>query len=314
MKTKTFALLLAAAAALLAVGACGKGEAEKRRISKEQRAQMRREDSLALKVGTLPTMDCLPLYVARETGLYTKLGVDVRLKPYTSQIDCEAALTAGRIEGGVSDLVRTERMIRRGTPLRYVAATNAYWQLVSNRRARINSLRQLDEKMVAMARFSVTDMLADMAVDSASLKDETVFRVQINDPNVRLLMLQNNEMDAMMLTEPQATTARLYKNPVLMDSRRSDMRMGVLAFRQRTLADKRRAEQLKAFVKAYDMACDSIRINGLQHYQKLIMQYTKADRRTVEALPKLDYTHAEAPRQKDIERANRWLGKRTANG
>ena len=41
-------------------------------------------------------------------------------------------------------------------------------------------------------------------------------------------MLLNNEMDAMLLTEPQATTARIYKNDVLMDSRDKDMRLGVI--------------------------------------------------------------------------------------
>lgn len=296
-------------ALVLLIASCGESEVQKRKISKERREQLRREDSLALKIGTLPTMDCLPLYVAKETGLYQKLGVDVRLKPYSTQIDCDAALVAGKIEGNVSDLVRTERMKKRGTALQYFTATNAYWQLVSNRKARINALKQLEEKMVAMARFSVTDMLADMAVDSVKLKSETVFRVQINDPNVRLLMLHNNEMDAMLLSEPQATTARLYKNPVLMDSRKNDLWMGVVAFRQKALADKRRADQLKAFTKAYDMACDSIRIHGMQHYKKIIMQYTKADERTVDSLPKLEFKHASSPRQKDIDKANRWLSK-----
>ena len=38
---------------------------------------------------------------------------------------------------------------------------------------------------------------------------EEVFKVQINDVALRLQMLLNNEMDAMLLTEPQATTARI---------------------------------------------------------------------------------------------------------
>lgn len=301
--------LMGAAIAIFLLAGCGESEVQKRRISKEKREQQRREDSLALKIGTLPTLDCLPLYVAQETGLYKQLDVDVRLKPYSSQIDAEAAMLARKIEGSVSDLVRTERIRQEGTALNYFSATNTYWQLISNRKARINSLKQLEEKMVAMARFSVTDMLTDMAVDSAKLKSETVFRVQINDPNVRLLMLQNNEMDAMLLPEPQSSMARLYKNPVLLDSRNRDMRMGVIAFRAKSMADKHRQEQYQRFTKAYNQACDSIRIHGLQHYQKLIMRYTKADERTVKALPKTEFNHASAPRQKDIDTANKWLRK-----
>ena len=50
--------------------------------------------------------------------------------------------------------------------LDYIAQTNAYWQLTSNRIARIRRLNQLSDKMVAMARFSATALLADYAVDS----------------------------------------------------------------------------------------------------------------------------------------------------
>lgn len=158
-----------------------------------------------------------------------------------------------------------------------------------------------------MSRFSVTDMLGDMAVDSARVKSEYVFRVQINDPNIRLKMLLNNEMDAMMATEPQATTARLFKNPVLMDSRHKDIRMGVFAFRERALKEKDRTKQLDLFVKAYNMACDSLNQHGMQHYGHIISKYTKADKRTIGQLPKLHFDHAASPRQKDIDRANRWL-------
>ena len=70
----------------------------------------------------------------------------------------------------------------------------------------------MDDKMVAMTRYSVTDLLSDMVVDSAKLKPERVFRIQINDVNVRLKMLENNEMDALLMTEPYATQAILAKN------------------------------------------------------------------------------------------------------
>lgn len=67
-----------------------------------------------------------------------------------------------------------------------------------------------------MARFSATHLLAELCIDSARLKRDDVFLVQINDPNICLKMLQNNELDAMLLPEPQATSARLWKNPVLL--------------------------------------------------------------------------------------------------
>lgn len=306
-KNILFHLLLLLSA--VSVFSCGDSIEEQRRLSREERARLLREDSLSLKVATLPTLDCMPLFVAKELRLFDTLHVDVHLKPQESQMDCDEVMRKGTVEGSVSDLVRCQRLERRGIPLRYVAATNAYWQFISNRLARITELKQMEDKMVGMARYSITDMLSDMAVDSAKLKTEYVFRVQMNNPAIRLSMLLNNEIDAIIVTEPQATTARLYKHPVLMDSQKKDLCMGVVAFREKALHDKRRSEQLRLFLKAYDMACDSLNKNGLQRYADIISRYTKADDKTIKALPHLRFPHAGTPRQKDIERAGKWLSR-----
>ena len=286
---------------------CGKSYEEQKRLSRAEKARLAKEDSLALKVGTLPTLDCLPLFVAYDRHFFEKFGEDVRIKPYQSQIDCDDAMLKGKIEGNVTDVVRAQRMRHRGTALRYVAATNAYWQLFGNRLSRIHEVKQLQDKMVGMARYSVTDMLTSMAVDSAKLKSEYVFRIQINDPVIRLRMLVNNELDAMFFTEPQATAARIQKHPVLMDSRKKDLWMGAIVFKEKAIADKRRQKQLTAFIKAYNEACDSINQRGMTFYGDIIKKYTKADDRTVKALPVLKFEHAKAPRQKDLDRADQWL-------
>ena len=286
---------------------CGKTYEEQKRLSRAEKARLAKEDSLALKVGTLPTLDCLPLFVAYDHHFFEKFGEDVRIKPYQSQIDCDDAMLKGKIEGNVTDVVRAQRMRHRGTALRYVSSTNAYWQLFGNRLSRIHEVKQLQDKMVGMARYSVTDMLTSMAVDSAKLKSEYVFRIQINDPVIRLRMLVNNELDAMFFTEPQATAARIQKHPVLMDSRKKDLRMGAIVFKEKVIADKRRQKQLTAFIKAYNEACDSINQRGMAFYGDIIKKYTKADDRTVKALPVLKFEHAKAPRQKDLDRADQWL-------
>ena len=46
--------------------------------------------------------------------------------------------------------------------------------------------------MIAITRYSATDYLATLAIDSVHPKYD-VYRVQINDVNIRLKMLLNNE-------------------------------------------------------------------------------------------------------------------------
>lgn len=305
MKIRYFILMVLAVAV---TAGCGPSYDDLKKMSQAEQAKLRHEDSLALKIGVLPTLDCLPIYVAKDCGLFDSTKADIRLKPFNSQIDGDQALVDGRLEGCVTDIVRGQRMkAKRGVSLDFVAATNAGWQLISNRLARIKRINQLDDKMIAITRFSATALLADLATDSAKLKDETVFKIQINDINLRLQMLLANEMDAMFLPEPQATTARLYKNPVLMDSRDKDLRLGVIAFNKNAMNDERRRRQLAVFISGYNAACDSINKNGIRKYTSTLKKYYQLDDKTINALPKTRYEHAKAPRQKDIDAADRWL-------
>ena len=296
---------------MLLMAACGQSYEESKRIASKNRKEAMRKDSAALKVAVLPTLDCLPLYVAEHYQLFDTLQGGVRLKHFTAQMDCDTAMERGRVEGTVTDLVRAVRMQQRGTKLRYVTVTNAYWQLVTNRNARIHQLKQLDDKMVAMTRFSFTDMMTDKVVDSVKLKEERVFKVQINDVNVRMQMLQNNEMDALWMTEPQASMARLMKHQVVYDSRTSKMLPGVLAFREKEMRHPERAKQLQLFVKAYNQACDSINKNGFKYYRDLIMRHCNVRKEVVDSLPdvkKNPYVYGRGPRQEDVAQAEKWLG------
>ena len=294
-------------AAVAFMSACGNSYQETKRLSRLERQRLAKEDSAALKIAVMPTLDCLPLYVAREYKWFCDGKTDIRLKYFTSQIDCDTAILNGRVEGAVSDLVRVARMNKSGAKVKPQIATAAYWQLFTNRNSRIRQLNQLDDKMVAMTRYSVTDMLADHVVDSAKLKSERVFKVQINDVNVRLQMMLNNEMDAMFVTEPQATLARLAKHKVLLDTRKMNWHMGVIAFREKPMKDVDRKRQYDVFVKAYNQACDSINKNGIARYAHLMEKYCRTRSAVLDSIPKTKFPHAVGPHEKDVLRAEKYI-------
>ena len=292
------------------VAACGQSYEETKRITRLERQRLAREDSAALKVAVIPTLDCLPFFVARHYNLFDSLGADIRLKAFSSHIDCDTAILFDRVEVAASDLVRAERMKDKGKKLHYLTATDGYWLLITNRNSRIKELKHLADKMMAMTRYSVTDMLGDHAVDSAKLDHEKVFRVQINDVRIRLRMLQNNEMDALFLPEPQATEALAGRHKTIMDSRKLDWKMGVIVAREFEKNDTARQRQLKALEQAYDAACDSINKYGVAHYSQLVARLFDVKEATADSIRNYKYHHYIEPREKDIERARMWLKKK----
>jgi NitT/TauT family transport system substrate-binding protein len=257
---------------------------------------------MKLKIAVLPTLDCLPLFVAQQEQLLDTLNGGVRLKMYQAQMDCDTALERHRVEGMVTDLIRAMRPNDKGTKIRYVAVTGAYWQLIANRLSRIRQIKQLNDKMIGMTRFSATDLLSRRVADSVKLNEEHLFKIQVNSLNVRMQMLQNNEIDAVWLTEPQATMARLYKHPVIFDSRSTGLQLGVIAFREQEMRRQARGHQLQLLVEAYNKACDLINEKGVKHYKKLIMDRCQVRAAVVDSLPSdLRFEHARGPRQQDME-------------
>lgn len=293
MKHKPIFLL----AVIVLLSACGQSYEEKVRLSRAERARLAQEEAAALKVAVLPTLDCMPVYLAKQKHWYDSTQVDLRLKVRNAQIDCDTALKGKSVEVAVTDLKRVEHMTKHGVGLLTMGRTDAYWQLIANRTARVKTAAQLGDKMVAMTRYSATDYLTDKALDGVKTS-APVFRVQINDVLIRLDMLKNNEMDAMWLTEPQATTARMFKHTVIEDSRKMKEHLGVVVAGAHLMKDKKRVKQLTAFVEGYNRACDSLNHYGVKHYADLVKAVCHTDDKTIDRLPKYSYPHIALPKQR----------------
>lgn len=300
---KIFIYIIIGVFALLS---CGPSVEEQRRISREERARLHREDSLALKVAVMPTLDCLPVFVAKELHLTDTLGLDMRPKMFNAQMDCDTAFVGSTAEMAFTDLVRTEKLIKNGTPVRYLSATTLSWQFITNRTTRVKEAKQLGDKMVAMTRYSATDYLTDYILHDVKTT-APAYKIQINDITVRLHMLQNNEMDALWLPEPQATVARQLKHTVVFDTRKEDIWLGVIAVNKRRTGDAYRQKQINLFVKAYNNACDSINKNGMKHYSDILKTIYKLDDKTIDLLPKTVFKHISEPRNEDVVRAIKYI-------
>ena len=265
-------------------------------------------DSASLRVAVTPTIDCLPLFVAESEGMFDRQGVSISLYPFNAHMDCDTAFQSGWVDVMPSDLVRTEYLKSKGTSLRYLTATDLHWQLLADRNSKIKRLGQLEHKMVAMTRYSATAMLADQLVDTTKMVNEYVFRIQVNDINVRYMMMKTHVMDAMFLPEPYATAARDLKAELLYDSRWNDVCMGTLVVREAAMLDTLRQRQVEGLMKAYDEACDTINSRGIAYYGEFMSRLSGVSFDAGDSL--LSTTHfsvSHQPREVDIEKARTWL-------
>ena len=299
MKRINYLLILA----VLTLVSCGKSDKELQAERQAQKLAEREAYQKAYKIAVMPTMDCLPAYLLKDSLLYDTAKVDIRLCRFNAQMDCDTAMIGGSVQAAFSDLVRTERLKHRNKVLmHYLTDTNLNWQLIADKDSKLKQLSDLSDKIVAMTRFSGTDLLTDMAVKKAKPKYQ-VFCVQVNDVLVRLAMLQNHEIDAYWFAEPQITKALSADNNSLFNSEDAGVHLGVVAIMDKV----RRQDEEAAFAVAYDKAVEQINKNGVKYYSALIQKYMKVDESVVRALPDIKYTKIGPPRKADLLMARNFL-------
>lgn len=270
---RKFLIIIAFALALFS---CTENKSAQKKMTDREIAEQKKKDSLALKVGVRQTIDCLPVFVAKDEGIFDSLGVDVKLLHYSSMLDCNEALKNKKLNGAFTDVKRLDYLSGHNSlNMQKVLSFDSRWQLVANRMSRLRSLKQLSEKMVAMSRNSATDYLCTRMLDSVKLNSEKVFRIQINDVDLRLKMLLNNEIDAAWLPEPQASVAKKFGNNVLASSGNDGERLEVLAFSGASMNDERVKKQVDLFLRAYDIAKGRIKKGGNKYYLSLVEKYYK---------------------------------------
>lgn len=247
----------------------GCDDAEKvQRLTRQQKEEARKADSASLKIGVMPTSDCLPIVVAKELRLFDTLGVDVHLRHYHALTECRKALKDSLVEGAVIDSVLFNILKEEKVPLEVGMTTNLTWKFLTAKKARITRLDQLSDKMIAADGHGESYRLAESAIDSLQKKKMHVFIIQVDDPSVRLNMLTTGNVDAALLPEPFASKA-VKKGAKYIDKVKSTPK-GLLAFRTDATKPKSRKEQIKLFHKAVAIAKDSIAKYKEEHYLHLL--------------------------------------------
>lgn len=221
----------------------------------------------ALNIGAPNNISSLPIWVAEEDSIFDSLRVDISVREFTDQLDCDMAFAEGKINLSISDPKRAEWLATQKkqnfTELRKFPMPYA---MVACHKARIANITQLKDKMLAVTRHSSYSAAAFACLDSVKMKHDSVYIVQINNPVVATHMLHNAELDATFLPEPFVSLAKtmghnaLYKN-----------------YAQALLIAKNdiKADDKKRLNQAIDEAVKRIRKNGIKHYSELIARRCK---------------------------------------
>ena len=274
---------------ILALTACNSEE------TNTKPTQDKKADKKALHVALMPVLDCLPAYYAEQTGIYDSLGLDIAIAEKLSLFDLDDQMEVKTTDGIFTDIARVQYSKSKGKEWSIVMATNGKWALVANKNQRFNKVDQLTDRIVSISRFSAGDYLVAKALKTHNLNYESALRVQVNNLDTRLNMLNNNQVETAIFPQPFLARAVDKGHKVLATFDEVDNNIGCIAFKKSAIDDKRKAKQIELFIKGYNLAADRINKKGRKSCDSLLVKQFNVPPKALSKIVLPTYEHARLP-------------------
>lgn len=226
-----------------------------------------------LRIGVLPVLNTIPLFVAQEQGFYVEEGVNVELIPFQSADQQGQAIEAGELDGVNTDMVRVISRAASDAEVKLIVIRHdapmgaPYFAVVANKDSGIANVEDLvaaleaGETQIAISTNSIIEYLTTQMLRSADYEPTDSTYTEVPAIPVRLELLNAGTVTTATLPEPLVTfTTTIQGNiTVIADAEVTDFIPTVLAV-DRNLTEEN-PEALAAFLRAYERAVTLINDN-----------------------------------------------------
>jgi NitT/TauT family transport system substrate-binding protein len=222
----------------------------------------------SLRVGVLPVMNTLPLFVAQQEGFYEAAGVNVELVPIESARDRSIGLQTGQLDVGNNDVMGAALQVAAGDELKIVrhdsfAAGVRFFSIVTSAQSGLDTPEALiqalkdDTAQIAIGHNTVTEYIATRLLRDAGYEPEANDYLEISAIPLRLEQVAQGTVAAALLPEPLTTLATTVQGgtAVLNDS---DIGFVPVALTVRQQVLDERSGDVCRFLAAYQQAVEAI--------------------------------------------------------
>lgn len=199
---------LAALAAIMAFALCGCGSQTEK--AQEDMVEEAVEATGTVRVGTMPTEDMLPMWVAVQEGLFEQQGVDVEIVSFDSAPALSAAITAGEVEMAMTDIMRAVKLCESGSPvdMEWVTlgteASQGRFGVLASADAPYSTLEEMAEYFAAnpadenagvgVAANTVPEYVFDMLCEEAGVEDGAIPTTEVASLPERFSLAANGQI------------------------------------------------------------------------------------------------------------------------
>lgn len=265
-----------------------------------------------IRFGTLPVLQALPLFVARDMGLFAKAKLKVELVPFNTASERDIALTAKTIDGDIGDLFAAAILRGNGLDIAVVATNydsrtgGRMFAILAKPGSKHSALKDLAGVPVGISSHSVNHYVTERLMELSGVATERIETVESKNIGLRLQMLVSGMLEAATLPEPLATAAVSKGALALGDDSGLSVTQTVLMFSGSFL--KERPDCVKAFVRAVGEANDLINSRP-DSVRKVMVDNCQLPEALADKYPVPRFPILQVPDRDTVKSATEWLGK-----
>jgi len=264
-----------------------------------------------IKVGVLPILDSLPVYVAFENGYFKEKGIDVEIIPCASASERDQLMAAGALDIIINDLIalalfNKDRINLVG--IRYAMLPqkdHPQFYILSSKKSRINNPRALKNVPIGISEATIIHYVTERLLEKKGLKKEEIKFIPIQRIPDRLSALEKGEIDAATLPDPLAILAMM-KGALLVldDSKERGFSGSIYSVRKDFL--QKNLQTTRAFLLSIDKAIDAIN-KDKGRWANLIVEKKLVPPVLLNSFKVPPYPPFDVPDKKKWDDVNLWL-------
>lgn len=224
------------------------------------------QEPKAIRIGTLPTEDALPLWVAEEQGIPADEGLpSMEIVTFQSAQERDAALASGSIDAFMGDIIAAAQLEAGGTPVTIatvmLGATpeQGRFGIVVPPESSVATLTELAGVPVGTSSGTIQEYVLDGLMAEAGVSPDKVVKEEVKRVPVRFELLMNGQLKAAALPEPLLTLAEKQgAHLVADDTKGANLSQTVLVFSDEFLRSDGGLETEEALMKVWDAGAKQV--------------------------------------------------------
>jgi NitT/TauT family transport system substrate-binding protein len=217
------------------------------------------KDIATLKIAVLPIIDTLPMYVAKQEGLFDKHGVNVEFIPVASAPERDQLLAASQVDGTVNETLAVmlfNKEVIQMQAVRYAlrpAEGYGHFFILASAQSGITSVDGLKGVEIGVSQGTVIEYVTERLLQSEGFAADEIETIAVPKIPDRMSLLASGELQAGVMPDPLASLVVAQGGVIVADdSTHPEYGFSIISFRKDVIDAN--PDAIKGFLAAIEEA------------------------------------------------------------